>query len=319
MNILLVDEGSNQVSKIRDYIKRAGEEAFEIDTTTFIAAGGSISATYFDGKLAGEILFPNGQFLELNNVGALYTRGFNSRFIPAGVQDGEHEKWAIRNSQTNFNNVTSYLNCAKMNCSQASLAAINKGEQYKRCAELGIKTPKTLVSNCSTQVSDFISKKQDVVYKAMASTEGLDEHVIFTNLIKKADVDNAQSLRSVLSYFQEYVNKDIEIRAYVVGGDVLACEIHSQMSNTAKVDWRRFEISRTPHFSHSLPSDLERKLRDLVFSYGLAYGAIDLILDKSGQYIFLELNPDGIFDWVDELTTLPIAEKIADWLISARA
>jgi glutathione synthase/RimK-type ligase-like ATP-grasp enzyme len=317
MTILIIDEGSNQAAKIRRHIENSDRECLEINTHTFFKEGGHISASYDNGALQGEIRFPHGAVLELANIDALYTRGFHSSFLPEGVQDQRHEKWAIRNSQTNMNNIIAYLGCAKMNCPQASLFAINKGEQYRRCADLGILTPPTLISNCKSRLERLIGQKESIVHKAMASIDELDEFVIYTNAISQDDIVDERAISAVLSYFQEYITKDLEIRCYVVGDTILACEIHSQKSDVSKVDWRRFDIARTPHFSHVLPNELEIKLKNFVHSYGLFYGAIDLILNNEGQYFFLELNPDGIYDWIEELVDLPISMTIANWLITA--
>lgn len=317
MAILIVDEASNQARKIRNHIEASDKKCCEIDAHTFFKDGGHISASFDNGALEGKIRFPAGFTLDLENINALYIRGFHSHFFPAGVQDHRYEKWAIRNSQANMNNVIAYLTCAKMNCPQASLFAINKGEQYRRCANLGILTPTTLISNCGSEVTQFISEKKHIVHKAMASIDELDEFVIYTNTVSQADIADEHSMSAVLSYFQEYISKNFELRCYVIGEFVLACEIHSQKSEFAKVDWRRFDLSQTPHFSHTLPEHVKEKLKILTRSYGLFYSAIDLILNDSGEYVFLELNPDGIFDWIEELVDLPISKTIADWLVKA--
>lgn len=47
----------------------------------------------------------------------------------------------------------------------------------------------------------------------------------------------------------------------------------------------------------------------------LKFGAIDLIKDKDGNYVFLEINPNGQWAWVQTQTGLPIAEAIIDELL----
>ena len=53
----------------------------------------------------------------------------------------------------------------------------------------------------------------------------------------------------------------------------------------------------------------------LVRRLGLAYGAIDLVLTPDGRYVFLEINPNGQYLWIEQLTGLPISEAIAEWLM----
>jgi hypothetical protein len=40
------------------------------------------------------------------------------------------------------------------------------------------------------------------------------------------------------------------------------------------------------------------------------FGAIDLILDPAGHYHFLELNPNGQWAWIQQLTGQQIREKL---------
>jgi hypothetical protein len=41
-----------------------------------------------------------------------------------------------------------------------------------------------------------------------------------------------------------------------------------------------------------------------------------MILTPDGHYVFLEINPNGQWLWVQEATGLPIAESMANLLIS---
>ena len=56
-------------------------------------------------------------------------------------------------------------------------------------------------------------------------------------------------------------------------------------------------------------------------SYGLTYGAIDLIVTPAGEYVFLENNPVGQFLFVEELVPeLDMAGALATCLVEgARA
>ena len=45
--------------------------------------------------------------------------------------------------------------------------------------------------------------------------------------------------------------------------------------------------------------------------------AIDLVVTPDGRYVFLEINPNGQFLWVEQLTGLPISRAIAALLIRA--
>ncbi|MNZ28723.1 hypothetical protein D3C78_459550 [compost metagenome] len=46
----------------------------------------------------------------------------------------------------------------------------------------------------------------------------------------------------------------------------------------------------------------------------LRYGAIDFVCDPQGNLWFLEINPNGQWAWIENLTGYPIAEAIVDEL-----
>jgi D-alanine-D-alanine ligase-like ATP-grasp enzyme len=45
---------------------------------------------------------------------------------------------------------------------------------------------------------------------------------------------------------------------------------------------------------------------------GLAYGALDFIVDPDEHWHFLEVNPNGQWGWIELATDLPIAHTITD-------
>jgi len=40
-----------------------------------------------------------------------------------------------------------------------------------------------------------------------------------------------------------------------------------------------------------------------------------MIVTPQGEYIFLEINPNGQWLWIEELANLPISQALADLLI----
>ena len=48
---------------------------------------------------------------------------------------------------------------------------------------------------------------------------------------------------------------------------------------------------------------------------GLNFGCFDFIVTPSGEYVFLECNPNGQWLWVELETGLPISQAIAEFLI----
>jgi glutathione synthase/RimK-type ligase-like ATP-grasp enzyme len=117
--------------------------------------------------------------------------------------------------------------------------------------------------------------------------------------------------------FQEYIEKRYEYRVTVVGFETFACRIDSQAAGGATaIDWRNYNLSSTPHQEVKLGDQLTDQLVHFVRELGLTYGAIDLVESQDGAFYILEINSMGQWLWIEELTGMPIAQAIANYLTS---
>jgi glutathione synthase/RimK-type ligase-like ATP-grasp enzyme len=138
------------------------------------------------------------------------------------------------------------------------------------------------------------------------------KHARLTRLFCEANLHELQGLPAGPIIFQEYVEKKYEYRVTVVGREVHACRIDSQAAGgDTAIDWRHYDIPKTPHYAASLPQDLQDRLVQLVGALGLTFGAVDLIEDSQGEFYFLEVNSMGQWLWIEDLTELPISQSIA--------
>jgi hypothetical protein len=141
---------------------------------------------------------------------------------------------------------------------------------------------------------------------------------LLTNRVHAQDLIESEGFIPTPSIFQPYVAKEFELRIVVVGKKLFACAIHSQQSVRSREDWRRYDLEHTPHEPYTLPDDIATKLLLLMERLGLVFGSIDMIVTPSGEYIFLEVNPNGQFDWIAKLTGMPIYEHLAAMLIAGK-
>jgi hypothetical protein len=117
---------------------------------------------------------------------------------------------------------------------------------------------------------------------------------------------------------QEYIPKKLELRITVVGKKIFPCAIYSQEAQGhGMVDYRGHE-DEVRHEVYKLPAEIEEKCFALLRELGLQYGSIDMIVTPDEEYFFLEINSNGQFLWVQEKTGMPIAEAVADLLMSRR-
>ena len=83
-------------------------------------------------------------------------------------------------------------------------------------------------------------------------------------------------------------------------------------------DWRRASPSSLCFRSYKLPRSVSDKCVRLVANLGLTFGAIDMVKTPDGDYMFLELNPNGQWGWLEKPTGDPYTKTIANLLERAR-
>jgi glutathione synthase/RimK-type ligase-like ATP-grasp enzyme len=202
----------------------------------------------------------------------------------------------------------------------------NKPLQLQLATECGFQIPDSVITNDPGEAWEFYKQHDgDVIYKSLSGGYILDSEAgaptirqeIYTTHLDGMDRHQFEAVANCACLFQGYVPKLCDLRVTVVGDRTFATEIHSQGILEAKHDWRRGDVSDMPHRAHVLPGDLTQQCRLLVARLGLRYAAIDMILTPAGEYVFLEINPNGQYGWIEELTRQPISEAVASLLASA--
>ena len=196
----------------------------------------------------------------------------------------------------------------------------SKPLQLKTAEEIGFRVPRTLLTNDPDAVREFFrSNGGDVIYKPFNSGFFANtQKICYTTPISVRELDSLDLIRTTPGIFQENVRKRVELRVTVIGRKVFATEIHSQSRDEAKNDWREAEVDDLLHISRRLPTDIEQRCIAFQERFGLAYGAMDLILTPEGEYVFLENNPSGQFGWIEDKTGEPMTATLAQILIAGK-
>ena len=172
------------------------------------------------------------------------------------------------------------------------------------------------MSNDATTVAGFFKdNKKEHIYKVLTWYVEPPDRMIFTSIVDPDQVKtDPESLSITPGIFQERIPKAFEIRATVIGNDVFSVRIDSQVHENTKLDWRRNQhlLSYSPH---ELPNDIADLLVAMNHKLGLFYGAYDLVVTPSSQYVFLEVNPLGQWLWLENATGLPISQTLAEFLL----
>ncbi len=201
--------------------------------------------------------------------------------------------------------------------------------QLAVAAEVGFRIPPTLYTTRLPIVQEFYEEHcGSIIYKPFRGylqtiKPQQDDDLwltrqLFTNRVNSEDLVEAEGFMPTPGIFQPYIAKQIELRIVVVGRQLFACAIHSQGSERSRDDWRHYDFANTLHEPYNLPADVAQKIHRLMDRLGLVFGSIDMILTPQGDYVFLEINPNGQFDFVARLAGLPIYEHLATMLLAGK-
>lgn len=195
--------------------------------------------------------------------------------------------------------------------------ASNKLLQLKVAKSIGFEIPRTLITNNLKQAKEFVALcKEKIVVKATGkgwvyNSNGNNITYVLTNRLSSKDIENLFEIEASPVTFQEEIPKDFEVRVNIVGQKCLAIKIESQKSELSSIDWRRYDINKTPYSEFILPKVIEEKCFQICNIFGLEFGAIDLIYQPDGKFIFLEVNGNGQFLWAENLSGVKISDALA--------
>jgi glutathione synthase/RimK-type ligase-like ATP-grasp enzyme len=288
-----------------------------------------VSASYPAGEtlVAGSMSIRD-RSIDITELSAVWYRRTERFFLPKHLSSAE-DKVARDECHAFVQGLWAWLADATWVSEPFAVRAAScKAEQLLRVQRMGFQIPKTLFSNDPIRIREFVYQlgRQDLrcIYKPHNSIivdagDG-QRGVTYTRLLGSAELDRLEEIRLSPGIFQEYVDKNAEFRVTVVGDRVFACKIESQAREATQIDWRAAAwhdpTESAPHTAADLPSEVETFCRSLVHSYGLCFGAIDLIVTPGGDFVFLELNPNGQWAWIEQRTGLPIASALIDVLAS---
>ncbi|MGI5155472.1 ATP-grasp domain-containing protein [Microbispora sp. CA-102843] len=187
--------------------------------------------------------------------------------------------------------------------------AQNKVVQLRAARDLGVRIPETLVSQSPERVREFCAAHPGAVVKAV---HGVMRAPVKTTTVSAELLADDAAIRLCPAIYQEFVPGRRHVRAQVFGDRVLAALLESD-----DLDWR--PNLNIPAGEHRLPAAVEESLRAILRRLNLTMGIFDLKLTDEGEYVWLELNPQGQWLFVEGMTGLPLIEAFAGFLYGCAA
>lgn len=323
--LIVTRRGDVHADLVVERLVRRGERPFRLNLDEFPARYSldlSFDGFHWRGMLARR---DDGSRILVDDIRSVWTR--KTADFAFSVDLGAQERaYAMGETTHILSGLLHGLDAYWMSHPAAVRAAQWKGEQLARAARMGFRVPPSLISDSKVAVLAFRdAMRGDIVFKTMespflAADEVSDDervaHGIGTTRIEKGHDAMLDAVSALPCFFQQHVPKQYEIRATVIGDRIFAARIHSQDDDRTRVDFRNYDAP-VCYEVEQLPVEIERRCIAFVHSYGLTYGAIDLIVDPDGDHVFLENNPGGQFLFVEQrVPALAMLDAVADSLVS---
>ena len=296
---------------VEERLSRMGEPFFRLDTDRFPF---EIKATY--SPETGFTYQDGEQLVKSDDVAAVWYRRNVAPSLPDTIDQYDRE-FCTREQKAFIEGTLATLNDVRwLSHPSATAYAEHKLGQLTLARKIGFSTPATSTTNDPVSVKR-LSGNGSLIAKSVKSgyvnsPDGFQ--AIFTTRLSQNDLQDLDGLDLAPATFQELIPKKSDIRVTIVGANLFAAEILSQEKESSSIDWRATDDPDLKHEPHVLPNEIAAKCHEMVHALGLSFGAIDLVRTPEDNYVFLEINPNGEWLWLEYQLEFPIAQSIADWL-----
>jgi glutathione synthase/RimK-type ligase-like ATP-grasp enzyme len=315
--VLLTYEKDATSHEIFKQVRERGIQVMMLDTGDFPTRAQMNAWSTSGGEWHGDIRTANGT-IQLEHIRSiLYRRPTHYRADPA--LPAQVQQWAENESNKGFGGILRNLDCFWVSEPEAIRAASFKPRQISLAHRLGMETPRTLITNDPDSVKDFSNAcGGQIICKSLhGGNIGVTKDewdTIYTSVVTPEDLEHVEQVRYQAHQFQELIEKAYEVRVTIVGNQAFAARIDAPESN---IDFRS-DYGHLHYAPYQLPIALEQACLKMVKAFGLRYGALDILRDKSGAYFFLEINPAGQYQWIEFYTSLPITAALVYLLIEGK-
>lgn len=194
------------------------------------------------------------------------------------------------------------------------VSASNKMTQLALAQSVGLRIPRTLVSNEPSEIRAF-AEDRSIVAKNLATPWielGEETRAAYTKRVSPDWLVDDNGLKFCPVIYQEFHPRKRDYRVVVAGDHVfpVSCEPNENQQE----DVRRGTATGESFEACGFDAKAIQKLRLLMRKLSIEYCAADFMEDKSGKLYFLETNICGAWWWVDRLYDGKICEAIADYL-----
>lgn len=297
--------GEDHTDAVVRILERQGREVVRIDVGAFPAQAG-LALSYDANDVPRYDVTTEDVFADLGKANVGWWRRVRGHDVDGALVTPHERAFAASETAQAVGGMLDALPCSWVNPRSADEAAHHKPYQWAVAGQVGLSMPPTLVTNQPERAREFIEAHGvgRTVFKSLLASWDWRE----TRLVEQSDLSRLDSVRLAPVIFQRYV-PGVDLRITMVGTDAYAAEIDATRTSYP-VDMRMV-VGEAAVRPVELPAAVHDSLLALMKRLDLVYGAVDMRRTADGEYVFLEVNPAGLWLFVEERTGLPITDAVA--------
>jgi glutathione synthase/RimK-type ligase-like ATP-grasp enzyme len=292
---------------IQKELLRRSDVACDIVQSDRIAGSAALTWSNAEDRYAARVPTAAGEKLPVHDIDVIWWRrvGYPQQ-LPAYVTDPAHVD--LINNDCRVALAGLLLNEFRgtwINHPIASQVAGNKLVQLQAARRAGLRVPRTLVSQDPSMIRRFCDELHGrVVVKAVSGTS---QAPLLTRMLTAEHLASEDTVALCPAIYQEYIPGNCHLRVQCFGE---AC--HAVVISTDDLDWRA--NLAVPIEVTKISAPLKKRLQTVLRALGLRMGIVDLKVNPGGEVVWLEINPQGQFLFVEGLTGLALTSVFADFL-----
>jgi glutathione synthase/RimK-type ligase-like ATP-grasp enzyme len=302
---------------VQQALQQAGMPSFRFNSDEF-ATGSKLNYALHNGEGVNDLLI-NGEKINTSQITGVWYRKLWKMKLPDEME-ASYSDFIIKEYSTYQQLFFHQLQHVPWmnNMQQDHLVGNDKLMQLTHARQAGLIIPGTVFTNDANTITNFFNEcKGELVVKLHgALSRSMEGNTAFfpTTKLNPADMERLDQLAYCPMIFQQYVSKSYELRVVYVDGDFFTGKIPNEHAGVT--DWRTISNQQVVWEKYELPQNEQEKIHNMMQSLQLTFGAIDIIRNTNGEYVFLEVNPQGEWGMLQKYLDYPIGQTIANKLIT---
>jgi hypothetical protein len=187
----------------------------------------------------------------------------------------------------------------------ATSTAENKLLQLEVAEAVGLRVPRTIVSQDPATIRAFVDALGGrAIVKTLAVSPGT---ALETGRIDASMLSNDPELEVAPAIYQEEIPGTRHLRINCFGE-----RLHTALLTSERLDWRVAPDQQAAEVT--CDAHLGAQVIEVIRRLGLRMGIVDVKLTPDGEPVWLELNPQGQWGFLEGMCGMPLVARFAEFL-----